>query len=127
LRDRAPRDAKPELAVEDANYKELVLHSDIIIIADILVRYVFAPVAVGLIVQWIRKRLGSRFASARVRFNMTVDRSDDQARNAVSLSYDGPAKTFEATINQALAQLDGRDGAARSREPDAPRRKVERY
>jgi uncharacterized protein (DUF4415 family) len=99
---KAPSGMKVELATEDADYKELALHSDIVYIATVLVRLLAAPVAVGLIVEHLRKRLGSRLGKTEVRVSMILDQSDGSNGKSLRMSYEGPANAFEKTMREAL-------------------------
>lgn len=105
LREQLDPNLKFDVAIEDTDYKELALHGDLVIIADFLVKYIVAPVAVGLIVDYLRKRLGSRFRSADVRSSLIVDQSEESVRRTMRISYEGPASTFEAVFKDALNSL----------------------
>ena len=90
LRANVPSDMTVELAVDDRDYKELALHSEIIILASILVKKLGAPVAISLIKDYLAKRLGKRFKKADVRFTMIVDSRDGVNRKTAQISYEGP-------------------------------------
>lgn len=102
LRENVPAGMTVELAVEDVDYKELSLHSELLIIATLLVKWVAAPVAVGLVKDYIQKRLGKRTKNADVRFNLIVDATDADKRKTAQISYEGPAETFESSLKDAL-------------------------
>lgn len=102
----APSNLKVELAIEDRDYRELSLHSDIVRIATLLVQYVAAPVVVGLVIDYVKKTLGAKFETAEVRFTMNVDKSRGDVKRVQSISYEGPAKTFESALSEALGSLD---------------------
>jgi hypothetical protein len=102
LRDNVPAGMKVELGVEDADYRELALHSEIVIIATILAKWLGAPLAVGLIKDYLMKRLGKRFKTAEVRFTMIVDHSEGGNKKTGQISYEGPAQTFETSLKDAL-------------------------
>ena len=63
LRDRIPSGTTVEIAAEDTDYTEVALHSDVVRLATLFVEYLVAPVAVGLIVNYMKDLLGSRFAN----------------------------------------------------------------
>lgn len=108
LRTHAPSDMNVELAAEDADYRELALHGDTVYIASILVRSLVAPTVVGLIVEYLRNRLGSRLGKTEVRASIILDQTDGPNSKALRMSYEGPANTFEKTMHQALSILSGR-------------------
>jgi len=102
LREKAQVTAKVELAVEDADYRELVLHSDVVRIATLLVKWLAASLAVDLIKDYLKERLGDRFKGSKVYCTLIVDQSHGETRKAVQLSYEGPADTLVASMKQAL-------------------------
>jgi hypothetical protein len=107
FRANAPSQIGVELAVEDADYRELALHGDTLHIATLLVTLLGAPVAVGLIVEYLKKHLGSRLGKTDVRAHVILDQGDGSADKTLKISYEGPADTFERTMNKALSSISG--------------------
>ena len=107
LRANAPSGMNVELAVEDADYKELSLHGDIVNIATVLVTLLAAPVAVGLIVEYLKNRLGSRLGKTEVRASMILDQGDGPNSKTLRMRYEGPANAFEKTMHDALSVISG--------------------
>jgi hypothetical protein len=107
LRTSAPHGVKVELAMEDAGYKELALHADTLHLATVLVSLLVAPVAVGLIVEYLKKRLGSRLGKMEVRASMILDQTDGPDGKALRISYEGPANAFARTMREALSVISG--------------------
>lgn len=105
LRDRLENRSAVEIAVEDANYKEVALHSEILRLAVVLVRKIAAQATIGLIVDYLKKRLGSRFKNAEVRSTMVIDLNTPTVRKALRVSYEGPADTFERVIGETISKL----------------------
>jgi predicted DNA binding CopG/RHH family protein len=101
----APSGIKVELAAEDEDYKELALHADVVYIATVLVRLVVAPLAIGLIVEHLKNRLGSRLGKTEVRASMILDQTDGPNSKTLKLSYEGPAIAFEKTMREALSSV----------------------
>ncbi|MGA2967507.1 MAG: hypothetical protein ABSD64_14965 [Terriglobales bacterium] len=107
LRERSPQEAAVEIAVDESEYKEVALHSGLVRLAGIIVKYVFAPVASGMIVEYLKTRLGSRFSKSEVEASMIVDQSDGVNHKAWQIKYKGPASTFENVVGGAIASLPG--------------------
>lgn len=105
LRAKAPSRTKVELAAEDEDYKELALHADTVHVATVLVRLLVAPVALGLIVEYLKNRLGSRLGKTEVRASMILDQTDGPNSKTLRLSYEGPAIAFENTMREALSTI----------------------
>jgi len=98
LREKAPKDIKVDIAIEDHDYKELALHFDEICIADFLVKNFIAPFLVNFIAGYLLLRLGSRLNKASVRCAIVVEQNGKNVR----FSYDGPATLYEATMRETL-------------------------
>jgi hypothetical protein len=105
LRERSPQDAAVEIAVDEPEYKEVALHSELVRLAGVVVEYVLAPVVAGLIVEYLKTRLGSRFSRSEVEASMIVDQSDGVNHKAWEIKYKGPAPTFENVVGSAIASL----------------------
>jgi hypothetical protein len=106
LKGNLPSTTPVEIAVDDAaDFRELAVHADIFTVATILLKEVTAPVLVPLLVNFLRKRFGSRFPDAQVRASLIVDQCEGDRHKSVQISYDGPAPTFEATVKEALSRL----------------------
>jgi uncharacterized protein (DUF4415 family) len=107
LRANAPSGMNVELAAEDSDYKELSLHGDIVSIATVLVTLLVAPVAVGLIVEYLKNRLGNRLGKTEVRASMILDQGDGPNSKTLRMRYEGPANAFEKTMHDALSVISG--------------------
>jgi hypothetical protein len=105
LRDHAPSDTRAAIAAEDAEYKEVVLHSDIVRLATMFVEYVAAPMAVSLIAAYLKDFLGSRFGRVLARATIIVHRKDGDVEQTVRVSYEGPATNAEQALRDAIANL----------------------
>jgi len=105
LRTNAPSYTKVELAAEDEDYKELALHAETVYIATVLVRLLVAPVALGLIVEYLKNRFGSRLGKTEVRASMILDQTNASNTKTLRLSYEGPAIAFEDTMREALSTI----------------------
>lgn len=89
-----------DICIEDDNYKELAVHADIIEIATFVVQYSVFPILAGLITNYLSKRLGKRIEKAHVRSKIFVEKENQ----TTMIDYDGPASTFEKTINSLFQE-----------------------
>ncbi len=110
LREHAPSGTDVAIAAEAAEYKEVVLPSDIVRLATLFVEYVGAPVVMSLIAAYLKDFLGSRFKSAEARTAIIVHRKDGSVEQTVQISYEGPAQNVEAALTAAVASLPKRTG-----------------
>lgn len=100
LRQNAPADATVNICIDDKDYHELALHGALLIVGAFFATALAAPVAVNLISDYFKKRLGSSKDRA-VKVELTVS---DASRTA-KLTYEGPAEHFQAVVGEALRQL----------------------
>ena len=104
LREQAPEGITVEIAVEDKDYREVALHSELVRLATILVQWIVAPVAVGLLVEYLKTSLGPRFSQSQVEMSLIVEQECRNGRRAFQLNYKGPAESFAQTVNSSLAK-----------------------
>jgi hypothetical protein len=104
LRSQVPQGVNVQLAAEDADYKELALHGDIVRLAKVLVRNTTALLLPELIGRYLKKRLANRFETASLIASVIVDRGKG-TNDALQLSYEGPASAFETTLTKAIRRL----------------------
>ena len=105
LREHAPHGTEVAIAAEDTDYKEVVLHSDIVRLATLFVEYVAAPVVMSLIAAYLKDFLGSRFGRAEARTAIVVHRKDGAVEQTVRISYEGPAQNVEQALKDAIAGM----------------------
>jgi hypothetical protein len=93
-----------EIGIEDADYQELSLHADWVLIADLVVKMAVAPIVASIIAAYIYDMLGKRRADkATVKSKLTIELEGD--RKSVDIDYHGPAKTYEEAVNAALRTI----------------------
>jgi len=105
LQKQAPEGTGVEIAIEENEYREVTLHSDIVRLATIFVKFIGAPTVVGLLVEYLKKKLGSRFFEAEVEASLIVEREDSDGRRAFQLDYKGPADAYETTVKSGLVKM----------------------
>lgn len=107
LRDKLPPDSV-EIAIDDADYKEVALHSALIIVGGFLVTAVVAPVVVNVVSEMLKRRLVSEPKGdkpATVRFGLTVVDANSSGSRAAHLTYEGPAPEFDIAMQRALNEI----------------------
>lgn len=93
-----------EICIEDKDYKELALHSDLMRIAEIVVTLAIAPIATSMIAAYIYDTLGKRRAQkATVKSKLIIEM--DGERKNFEISYDGPADSYERTVIEAIETI----------------------
>src|ERR1035438_6162871 len=105
LREHSPSGTDVAIAAEDADYREVILHSDIVRLATMIVEYAAAPLAIHIIGAYLWDLLGSRHQRAEVRAAIVVDRKDASGEQTVRISFEGPAPNIEGALTAAIASL----------------------
>jgi hypothetical protein len=105
LREHFRGEANVSIAAEDADYKEVALHSDIVRLATLFVEWVAAPIAIHLVAAYLKDFLGSRLSGAEARAAITVHRKDGDVDQTVRISYEGPAQSVEQALLNAIGSL----------------------
>lgn len=105
LRENAPENLSVDICIEDADYRELALHADWLMIATTVVTSVAAKVTAELIWKYIQQRVGSRSKDTSVKSQLIV--VDAERGLSLQLSYEGPANEYRAVIVGAIQQYVG--------------------
>jgi hypothetical protein len=101
LRTAANGQVDVEVATEDDEIEELVLHGDLIVLGILLVKAAAANITFGLLTNFLYDRIKKKSGDAEsttVRCELVIE-EDGVSR---SLKYDGPASTFEKLLGAGL-------------------------
>ncbi|MBL7128968.1 MAG: hypothetical protein ISS16_08285 [Ignavibacteria bacterium] len=84
----------PDICIEDEDYKELALHSEWIIIADIVIRYIVLPLYLGILSNYLFYRWKNKLKDKKIKFELNVVKENE----TLNLKYEGPADIFQELI-----------------------------
>lgn len=98
------------ICIEDDDYVELALHSEIVYIAGLVVSILVFPVVIDVVGEFVKRRIWGNEEEATVRWNLTV--VDDQNQRSLWVEYDGPASSFEESMQGVSQRLLGNDDLA---------------
>jgi len=101
IRARVGNDMETEIAIEDPDYQEISLRSDAISIPEMIMTLGVAPVIVNLVSQWIITRFSSRKSPPAVTWTATIQTANESR----TLSYSGPADTFERLVLDSIETI----------------------
>jgi hypothetical protein len=104
FRDRAGT-LRADVAVEDADYRELALHADVLTIATVVVTAGVVPIVVDVIGEFIKRRIWKQNDDRVVRAEILVTRSRGDETQSARITYDGPADGFSKSMAEAVAAL----------------------
>jgi len=107
IKNQASDGMKPDICIEDNDYRELALHSTLLIIGGFIVTSLVAPVVVNVISEYIKKKMGPDHADGTVKCDITVV---DENGAAKKITYEGPATTFERTVGAAVKKMGTQHG-----------------
>jgi hypothetical protein len=105
LKSSVPGATGVEIAVEDQHYREVILHSDIVRVATIVVRDSALSLLLNLLASWIAKRIWPDVpttSTPEVESSIVVIETEGTRTKSVQLFYKGPAAMFEATAKKAF-------------------------
>lgn len=96
LKKNLPQDLEVDICIEDNDYKELALHSDLIILAGFVVTQVNLPVLINLVSSYIYQKI-SQSKSKNIKTSILVN----EAGKSKEISYEGPADDFGKILKEA--------------------------
>jgi len=105
LRENISGDDTVDIAIEDDDFKELALHFELLSVVGVVTTLVLAPVVVNIISDYINRRLNRDIDEGKVRFQLTVAAKGKGHEQFAQVTYDGPAKEFQASMTAALEQI----------------------
>jgi hypothetical protein len=108
LKDRVRDGVHVEVAATDDDYQEVARHADVMYLSEFVVTLILAPVFAGLLVEYIKMKVGRREESTTIKTSITV--RDEATQRSLRVDYDGPAAAFQDTIISVSKQL--QSGAA---------------
>mgnify|MGYP006443097387 CR=1 FL=1 len=108
LKDNSDNKLNVDVCIDDEDYEELALHSDLIIIGSIIVTSFVAPIVVNLISsyledKWLKK---SKKESTQLKVEITVVDND---KGSKKFKYEGPANKFKETLNESIATKESKE------------------
>lgn len=93
-----------EVCISDEDYQELAEHFDLLVIAGVVVTVAIAPIATGIIANYIYDIFGKRrLENGKVKATMLIEIEGD--RKTFELDYDGPAKEYKNTMLETIEAL----------------------
>lgn len=101
LKKRIPSENKVDICIEDKDYKELALHSVLVMLGGFVVTSICAPILVNILWQYIEKEILTKKEKRNVRVSLTIVNEDGISKN---LTYEGNAEDF-STIKDELKKL----------------------
>lgn len=102
VREHLPKDSlSVDIAISNDQYKELALHSGVLItIATAIATVGLAPLVVNIVTEYIKPRFNSGHKKTTIRFKL-IEENQTTKQNRM-ISYEGPPETFESMMKEAL-------------------------
>jgi hypothetical protein len=97
IKKRLPSEYKIDICIENKDYKELALHSDLVVIGRFVVASVVVPILVKIISEYIKQKILKMGEKRKVKVSLTVVNEKGISKN---LTYEGEAENFERIINK---------------------------
>lgn len=109
LQQDAPRGFSVDVTVSDADYKELALHADWLILASIFIgSSVVVPTAVNMISEYLKRRIWPEDPKRGMKVKLLLEQRNGEASQCVEVSYEGPANEFDNSMGAVFTELRGR-------------------
>lgn len=84
-----------DICIDDEDYKEIALHSDLLIIATFLVSSVVLPVLVNILSDYIKNKLFSDKSDRAIKVSIIVQNKQGTSKK---ITYEGKPENFDNTI-----------------------------
>lgn len=97
LRKNSPEDLHVDICIEDKDYKEVALHSDLVILSSFIVSSVALPILINLVSTYLSKKL-LKPEKTNIKVSITVVNKDRKSKN---LMYEGSVGNFKEAANKA--------------------------
>lgn len=91
-----------DICASDEDYQELALYADWLVIAELVVTSVVAPLVVNSIWDYIKRHPGKKQEETLVKSKVVVQ--DNGRERSVSFSYEGPASEYREAMTEALRE-----------------------
>jgi transcriptional regulator with XRE-family HTH domain len=107
LRDQSRSyNCKVDICISDADYQELALHGEVLVLSEIVVKFALLPIATKLVADYIGRHLWSSKESHKAKVGITVDMVNLGKDKTVKITYDGPADEFSSAMHSATEALE---------------------
>ncbi len=97
IKNTLPSDFKVDICIRDEDYKELALHADSVILANLVVTALVAPIVVNIVGEYIKQKILKYDEKRRVKVSLTVVDEEGKSKN---LTYEGNAEDFGGIIEK---------------------------
>ena len=102
LKDKQEGDFTVDIAIDDENYSELALHSELLVLAGLAVRYLAMPILSQAIYDYVKHRLGSSIKDSDVKLDILIEDSSERNKKIANISYEGPAGNTKEVLDAAF-------------------------
>jgi len=97
IRNRLPSDFKINVCIEERDYKELILHADLLILGTFVVTLIVAPILVNILSEYLKEKILKTNKKRGVKVSLTIVDEKGRSKN---LTYEGDAENFGRIMNE---------------------------
>lgn len=101
MADSLPQDMRIAACVDDDKYKELGLHSALVILATFVTTKILAPIVVIVASDYLKKRYSPE-TNPVVRFRLIATEKNGEDERAIEISYEGPLSGLAPQVTEAI-------------------------
>jgi len=105
LKENETSDLAVDICIDDKDYKELALHSELINLADVVLRDIVLPLYLSLLANYLYSIWGRKTSDKNIKMTINVVRK----KTAIKIKYEGPAEGFKNTILNEVKKIEAAD------------------
>lgn len=115
LKQNSPDDVCVDILVEDSDYKEIALFSDLLILGGFFVTSIAAPILVNLVSDYLIKKKLPQGTASQIKIEMLIGSHEKTTR----LYYEGSALDFYSTVYPVVELLSSQSNEVKELPPDS--------
>lgn len=106
LKDNASDDLRPDIAIDDDDFKKLELHSATITVATFVVTSVALPLMISLLANFLYDKTKEMHREKKdVSAKVNIITTEDLCKKSKMISYEGPVSGIEEALNSAAKDI----------------------
>ncbi len=110
LKDNASNNIRPDIAIDDEDFKKLELHSATITVVTFIVKDVVFPIMIGIVTNFLYDQVKKMHREKKdVSAKVNIITTEETGKKSKMISYDGPVSGVEDALNIAARDIFGND------------------
>jgi hypothetical protein len=98
VKDNSDMNLITDICIEDKDYKELALHFDWILLADIVIKDFVLPIYLGILSNYLHSKWKDKLQNKKIKIEITLVKNGE----SIKIKYEGPEDAIKDTILKEL-------------------------